>query len=160
MGIEDLGGLGGLGGMGGSAGFNMENLEKQMVEMCKTTLEDMRKNQQVQQTQLQARQQQLLNRKKGTANLTPEQIQQWKELEAMIMANPEFIVPLGLTVAGLVRSKQDTRNIIEEFPDLRFEMVNFLREKAEKRRNQQTDATRSSAAPTVAKPPEEMVTLD
>jgi hypothetical protein len=166
MGIEDLGGLGNFAGFGDNAGFNMDNLHEQMVEMCKSTLADLRKNQQAQQKKLGERQQQLLNRRKKTDNLSAEQVQQWSELEAAILANPEFIEPLGITLAGLIRSKADTATIIDEFPDLRFEMVSFLRQRAAEKRDEQANATRTSPAPAASAPPVEpagaaaTVTLD
>jgi hypothetical protein len=166
MGIEDLGGLGNFAGFGGDGiGVDMANLRQQMAEMCKTTLDDLRKNQQAQQQKLNERQQQLLNRRKKTGNLTPDQVQQWAELEAVILANPEFIEPLGLTLAGLINAKTDTASIIEEFPDLRFSMVNFLRAEADKKRQQQENAARASAAPVASVPPQsaeqpKTVTLD
>lgn len=135
MGIEDLGGLGGFAGMDPSmAGFNMEELQQQMVNMCKSTLEDLRKGQQQQQAQILERQRQIMQRKKGADKLTPEQVQKWKEIEAVIMQNPEFIEPLGLSLAGLIRNKSEVKSIIDEFPDMRFAMAEFLRQEAAKRR--------------------------
>jgi hypothetical protein len=152
MALEDLGGLGGFANMAGS-GFNTGNLEEQLVEMCKSTLEDLRNNQQQNQRKLSARQQQLLERRKKTDGLTPEQAAKWAELEAAILVNPEFIEPLGLSLAGMIRAKQDTESIIDEFPELQFAMVNFLREKAAEKREAKENAARASVAPAASVPP-------
>lgn len=118
------------------ANLSEQDLQRKMVEMCQKTLDDMRTNQQAQQASLRERQRQLFQRKNGAAGLTAEQAAKWREIESVVFANPEFIESIGLMLAGLVRSKQDVSSIVQEFPDLRFAMTDFLRAKAAERRAQ------------------------
>lgn len=154
MGIEDLGGLGGFAGLDPSlVGLNSEELSQQLVQMMKGTLSDLQDNQRQRQQQINERHKQLIDRRKGTANLSGEQLQQWKEIEAAVMANPEFIEPLGLSLAGLIRNKHEVKSIIDEFPDMRFAMANFLREEAAKRRAAGQASAANAASGSAAVPP-------
>ena len=147
MGIEDLGGMGGFPGLDPAmAGMDSTELQQQMVAMMKSTLADLQKSQRDRQAQITDRHKQVVDRKKGTAKLSPEQLQQWKQIEAAVMANPEFIEPIGLSLAGLIRNQNEVSSIIKEFPDMRFAMAQFLREEAARRREASQAAAPAAAS--------------
>jgi len=105
--------------------FNMQGLLEQTLKQSQQDFESSRE-------QIAKARERILA--KDTEGNLPEEYQsQINEIVAILTQNVDLIEPVGLFATAQMIQKQEVHSILSKHPDLRFEMAQFLKQKAGER---------------------------